>query len=132
RRLNEMKLIEKIDNSLNKHNANYYKLSIYGIYYLIANGKALSHSLKKVTLKNYGDHPLFHFFLYPYVRCNSLLEITDSAIFSAIYSYLHELCKKIQETSDEMHHTYNQKNGYLTDQLFVWKNIPCVDYDINK
>ena len=30
-----------------------------------------------------------------------------------------------------MDHTYNQKDGYLTDPLFVWNNIPWVDYDTN-
>jgi hypothetical protein len=100
RRLHGMKLIEKFDNNLNKHNANYYKLSVYGLYYLIAKGEALSHTLMRVILKNYGDHPLFSFFLYPYVGQNSLLAIFDSHIFSAIFSYLHELCKKLQKTAD--------------------------------
>jgi hypothetical protein len=28
-----------------------------------------------------------------------------------------------------INNTYSQKNGYLTDPLFIWENVPREDYD---
>ena len=40
-----------------------------------------------------------------------------------------ECCKKIEDTIDYVHHTFNQKNGHLTQQLFTWDNVPKEDSD---
>lgn len=40
-----------------------------------------------------------------------------------------ECCKKIEDTVDYVHHTFNQKNGHLTQQLFTWDNVPKEDFD---
>jgi hypothetical protein len=67
---------------------------------------------------------MFELFVYPYISRNALLKITDSFIFSRISTYLSECCKKIEDTLEYLDHTFNQRNGNLTQQLFTWENIP--------
>ncbi|MDP9289187.1 MAG: hypothetical protein M3P08_13455 [Thermoproteota archaeon] len=124
-----MALTEDVPKTNNIHKAKCSKLSEKGIYYLIANNSGLPYGVLKSLLKNYGDHLLFHYFLYPYIKPDTLLKIRDSAIFSHTFSYLHDCCKTVQETLYMISHTYNQKNGNLTRQLFSWDNIPNSDQD---
>jgi hypothetical protein len=124
-RLLSLKLIEDI-HELSSHGAVRCKLSSRGIYFLIAN-KMLSYDQIRNLIKNFGDHILFQFFIYPYVTRDTLLKIQDSFIFLRISSYLSECCKKIEDTFDYVRHTFNQKNGQLTQQLFIWDNVPKED-----
>ena len=39
-----------------------------------------------------------------------------------LLSYLEECCREIEEISYKINHTYNSKNGYMTEQIFYWKN----------
>jgi hypothetical protein len=126
-RLLSLKLIEDIQ-ELSSHGAVRCKLSARGIYFLIAN-KILSYDQIRTLIKNYGDHILFQFFIYPYVTRDTLLKIQDSFIFLRISSYLGECCQKIEDTFDYVRHTSNQKNGHLTRQLFTWDNVPREDSD---
>lgn len=130
KRLIDLEMIEiEIANKPNVHRARYVKLSERGIYYLIANNSGLPYGILKSLLKNYGHHRVFHCFLYPCIKRDTLLKISDSAIFSHTFSYLHDCCKTLQETTYMISHTYNQKNGNLTQQLFSWDNIPSADQD---
>lgn len=115
--------------SENVSETKYYKLSAYGTYYLIEKDDKLPYELLKNLLKYQGDHLLFKVFLYPYITQDSLLKITDSVIFSKILIYLHECYDRIQETFHIINHTYNQRNGYLTNQLFVWQNVHDLSND---
>ena len=115
-----------------KHKAEYCILTMHGVYYLLANNEALPDSIMKNLLKNYGTNILFDFLLYPYISRDTLLKIEDSAIFSRIFSYLHECCKKLEEAFYSINHTYNQNNGQMTDQLFIWNNIPKIGYDTKR
>jgi hypothetical protein len=128
KRLNDLQFVEATKKP-NVHRARYLKLSDRGIYYLIANNSSLPHGILKSLLENYGDHLLFHYFLIPYIKRETLLKISDSAIFSHTFSYLHDCCKTVQETLYMISHTYNQKNGNLTRQLFSWDNIHNSDQD---
>ena len=92
-RLLSLKLIEDIQEP-SRHGAVKCKLSARGIYFLIAN-KVLSYDQIRNLIKNYGDHILFQFFIYPYVTRDTLLKIQDSFIFLRISSYLSECSKKI-------------------------------------
>jgi len=106
-----------------------YKLSKYGIYNLITNNKKLPFEIVKSLLSNYSDHILFGFFLFPYIEQETLSQVMDSFIFSQIFLYLHNCCKQLEDTIFNINHTYNQQSGYLTDPLFVWENVPTIDYD---
>ena len=53
----------------------------------------------------------------------------ESSIFPQIFSYLYDGCRQLEDMIFRVDHTYNQENGYLTDQLFIWENIPRVEYD---
>jgi hypothetical protein len=135
RKLVALKLIERDHQeheNNHKNNAEvkyYYKLSEYGVYNLITNNENLPDDTLKSLLLNHKDHVLFGFFLFPYIKEETLLKIKDSAILSRIFSYLHQCCKQIEDMIYTINHTYNQKNGYLTDQLFIWDNIPKGDSD---
>ena len=98
-------------------------LSPLGTYYLIEKNDNLPYGILNNLLKYQGEHLLFKIFLYPYVTQDSLLRITDSVIFSRMLRYLHECCYKIRETIQIMDNTCNQRNGNLTEQLFVWQKI---------
>ena len=107
-----------------------YKLSKYGIYNLITNNENLPFEIVKSLLSNYSDHILFGFFLFPYIKQETLSkEKIDSARFSQIFSYLHDCCKRLEDMFFKINHTSNQKNGYLIDSVFIWENVPREDYD---
>jgi hypothetical protein len=107
------------------------KLSSSGIYFLISS-KILSFDQMKSLIENYTDFILFQLFLYPYVTSDTLLKIQDSFIFSRIALYLSECFEKIEDTINHLSHTYNQKNGNLTQPLFTWENVPKEDYETER
>ncbi|HVI20500.1 MAG TPA: hypothetical protein VM660_00390, partial [Bacillus sp. (in: firmicutes)] len=44
-------------------------------------------------------------------------------------SYLHKCCKQVEDMIFSINHTSFVKDGRLTDQLFIWENIPREEYD---
>lgn len=138
RELRDLKLLERdhqrIDDSIKDNSKRkmryYYKLSKYGIYNLISNNRNLQFDFAKSLLLNYNDHILFNFFLFPYIKKETLSKPEiDSVIFSEIFSYLHDCCKQLEQLIFNINHTGNQINGYLTRQLFIWQNVPQIDSD---
>jgi DNA-binding PadR family transcriptional regulator len=134
RKLSSLGLVEVDKERTNDHISNkrkekYYKLSNQGIYTLVVSNENLPYDVIKNIITNHDDHILFRFFVFPYIKPKTLLKITDSVIFSRIFSYLHECCRKIDDLTYAIRHTYNQKDGYLTDQLFIWDNVPKEEYD---
>src|SRR5215469_12710895 len=115
-RLKDLGLIENVTASHpNIHNAQCYKLSARGIYYMISNNLRLQFGY---LLKNYGDHPLFQHFLYPYIERDTISKIWDTAIFSHLFSYLHDCCKEVEETVIISQTNNQTQNGYMTRRLF--------------
>jgi hypothetical protein len=123
KRLEDLELIEKVEKS-NIHKAQYYELSERGLYYIISNNLRLQFGQYDIfyhLFKNYGNHPLFQYFLYPCIERDTLSKIRDTAIYSHVFSYLHDCCKKVEETIYMVSHTNNQtQNGYVTRRLFSW------------
>jgi hypothetical protein len=123
KRVEDLELIEKVEKS-NIHKAQYYELSERGLYYIISNNLRLQFGQYDIfyhLFKNYGDHPLFQYFLYHCIERDTLSKIRDTAIFSHVFSYLHDCCKKVEETIYMVSHTNNQtQNGYVTRRLFSW------------
>ena len=112
KRLRKLNLIEKTSLK-SKHKQIPYKLSKYGVYYLIANPNVLGPGLLTGLLKNYGGHLLFQLLLYPYVKLETLIQITDSGLLQRIALYLHECCKKLDDTIYDLNHTLGLKEKYL-------------------
>ena len=116
-------------NKHKKQTRRVYKLSKYGVYNIITNNQNLLSGIVKNLLLDYGNHILFEFFLFPYIQRETLESEINSSIFSEIFSYLHKCCKQVEELIFNIDHTSFQKDGYLTDQLFVWKNVHKEEYD---
>jgi hypothetical protein len=75
---------------------------------------------------------LFQLLLHPCIEYETLQRIGDSAVFELLLSYLRDCCKRINLIVFDVNNTRNQKNGYITHQLFTWENIPREDYDTQK
>lgn len=135
RKLRELDLIERDYERTSLNNKatvrgqepNYYKLSKFGVYNVITNNETLQFEITKNLLLKYKDHILFGFFLFPYIERETLAKMVDSDIFYKIFQYLHDCCKQFEETLQNIKQTYNQDEGNLTSQLFVWQNIPDVN-----
>jgi hypothetical protein len=111
-RLHKLNLIEKT-RSKRKDKKIPYRLSKYGVYYLLASQKILGPSLLTGLFKNYGGHLLFQLLLYPYVKLETLIQIIDSGLLQRIVIYLHECCKKLNDTIYDLSHTLDLKEKYV-------------------
>jgi hypothetical protein len=113
------------------------RLSTAGIFFLISNDNndnnrlrlPITWDLLKILLNNYNDNILFEFLIDPYIEYETLGKIDDSLVFDRLLSYLRDCCKTINFTAYAINHTYIQKNGYVTNPLFIWQNIPKEDFD---
>lgn len=112
------------------------KLSTAGIFFLILNQDnnrlrpQITWNLLKTLLDNYNDNVLFQFLIYPYIEYETLKKIADSVVLERLLIYLRDCCKSLDLSVRAINDTYNQKNGYITNQLFIWENIPNDEYDI--
>jgi hypothetical protein len=112
-RLYELNLIEKTHSSKSKHKRVLYRLSKFGVYYMLASPKILGPRLLTEILKNYGDNMLFHLLLYPYIKLETLIQIIDSGLLQRIALYLHECCRKLSDIIHDLSHTFGLKEKYL-------------------
>lgn len=137
RRLRDLKLLEHdykgkaaADHSKQKTGVKqFYKLSKYGVYNIITSNENMLFGIVKNLVLNYSNHLLFEIFLFPYIEIETLSKNIDSNIFSEIFLYLHKCCKQVEDMVRSINYTANVKDGYLTDQLFIWENIPREEYD---
>jgi hypothetical protein len=129
KRLAGLRLIKEVTKEVTKkkpnpHDAHYYRLSEHGVHYIITNNINLKYDILKGLLKNYGDHPLFRYILYPSIKRDTLLKIGDSAIFDQAFSYLYDCYQRVEDTIPSIIHKGqidNQtQNGYVTRRLFSW------------
>lgn len=111
-RLRKLNLIEKT-RLKGKDKQIPYRLSKYGVYYLISSPNVLGPRLLTGLLKNYGGHLLFQLLLYPYVKLETLIQIMDSGLLQRIALYLHECCKKLNDTIYDLGHTFGLEEKYL-------------------
>jgi hypothetical protein len=112
-RLHKLNLIEMTHGLTDKHERIPYKLSEYGVYYLIASPNILAPKFLTCLLKNYGGHLLFQLLLYPYVKLETLIQIIDSGLLQRIALYLYECCKRLNDTIYDLSHTLGLKEKYL-------------------
>jgi hypothetical protein len=122
----------------NKHKANYYRLSEYGIYQLFLNklnsmlvnqsdvrrSKELS-SNASVFFRNYNECLLFEIFLYPYFRKDTLFAVGDHLLWD-LYRYLSTCCHNI-----ERYLKYSKITDIpLVEKVFSWNRIPGKDNEL--
>jgi hypothetical protein len=126
-RLCTLKLIQKVSGTgkNSRHRAKYHELSFLGVYYMVSYRiPSPPHIFLKDLLQNYSSHSLFCNFIYPYVKRKTLLKIDDSVVFTRLLSYLEVCCREVEELLHRLKYTDNSKNGFLTEQIFYWKNDP--------
>ena len=115
RRLTKLKLIEEVADQTSLHKAKHYKLTKYGVYYII--GKVpLTSVVVKSLLRYYKDHPLFQYFVYPWIMNDTLLSISgdSTSFFSQLSSYFCYCLEAVKDTIDVLD---------LTQDNFIWEDI---------
>jgi len=115
RRLTKLKLIEDVAGQRSLHKAKYYRLSKYGVYYVL--GKVpLTSVVVKNLLRYYNDHPLFQYFVYPWITNDTLLSISSDSIFffSQLSTYLRYCLDSVKDTIDVLD---------VTQDNFIWEDI---------
>src|SRR3989442_6289192 len=115
RKLTKLKLIEEVVGQTSVHKAKHYKLTKYGVYYII--GKVpLTSVVVKSLLRYYKDHSLFQYFVYPWITNETLLSISGDSIsfFSQLSSYLRYCLEAVKEMIEYLD---------LTQDHFIWEDI---------
>jgi hypothetical protein len=95
-KLYESNLIEKVNKKQHeetKHGAIFYKLTSFGIFYLVKN---IPLNVIQILL-NYKNNELFVLFLYPYIKPETIERLTDVSIFGYISHYLRKCCEEISD-----------------------------------
>ena len=133
--LNVVENTEANRDSVNKHNAKYYRLTEYGIYQLFLkklNGlhirqldtikfnKPLS-SNTLIFFRNYHDCLLFESILYPYFEKDTLFAIGNYLLWD-LYNCLADCCYRIKENLDNYGYDIS-----VTDTIFCWNRVPGRD-----
>lgn len=116
-KLEKLKLIQPVRNNRSSRRAKHpYKLTINGVYFVVA--RYLTSALASNMLTDYGDHPMFRFFLYPLISADTLsrLKALDSRsfLFSHVSSYLQHCCEEIEDANNYLE---------LNKPLFIWEEI---------
>lgn len=113
--LTKLKLLEEVMGHPSPRKTKYYKLSKYGLYYVLAE-LSLTSVIVKNLLRNYGDHPLFQYFIYPWLRQDTLLTVSADSIFffSQLSSYLRDCCTTLKDAVDYID---------WSEDLFIWEDI---------
>jgi hypothetical protein len=121
-RLYELRFIEKIEKE-SLRGAKYYKLSTFGIFYLIYSNNTFNNTLllTKNILLNHGDNYLFKEFFDLIVDIHTVLK--SSPIFVlCVRDYLHDCCQEIL-TVVESH----KEGHFVSTPIFVWQKVPGED-----
>lgn len=69
------------------HGAIYYKISPFGIYFLLLNNL---HNYNKSIITEHIESPFFKFFLFPYFEVETIKQITDEKVIKLIFNYLND------------------------------------------
>ncbi|GEM_PF-2404834 len=115
RRLTKLKLIEEVAVQTSLHKAKHYKLTKYGVYCIIEK-VPLTSVVVKSLLRYYKDHPLFQYFIYPWIMNDTLLSISgnSTSFFSQLSSYFRYCLEAVKDTIDVLD---------LTQDNFIWEDI---------
>ncbi|MGA9150854.1 MAG: hypothetical protein WBZ36_09760 [Candidatus Nitrosopolaris sp.] len=114
----KLELVEQVQDQdqPNQHKAKRYKLTKNGVYFIIA--QFLTSAVASNMLMDYGDHPMFRFFLYPLISPDTLSRLTAlnsrSLLFSHVSPYLNDCCKEADDANNYLE---------LNKPLFIWEEI---------
>lgn len=85
------------DQKEDKPNAKPCRLTSSGVHYLILRTRIAPWNVYKGIFKNYGNDKLFHLFVYPYIKQDTLLHLTDTPLTSRVSLFLHQCCREIED-----------------------------------
>lgn len=114
----KLELVEQVQDQdrPNPHKAKRYKLTKNGVYFIIT--RYLTSAVASNMLTDYGDHPMYRFFLYPLISADTLSRLTAlnsrSFLFSHVSSYLQHCCEEIVTANNNLE---------LGKPLFIWEEI---------
>ena len=97
-----------------KHNAVYYTLSSFGIFYIINNSNLISHDLStlisiKPLFENHPYDDIFKYFLYPIIGLQLIKKIDNEEILSELKFYLKHCSESIKKKLGDLIEI--EKNG---------------------
>lgn len=119
-KLYSLGLIKVAKDEDTKHDAIYYRLTPYGLFYLFWKNSVLVLLHGREIFKNYKNDKLFHLFLYPCLT-NLLDQIQNREVFDHIIDYLDKVCNTI----------IGIINAYMSKEkvkLFSWKKLLASDF----
>jgi hypothetical protein len=95
-KLYSLKFLQKKGN-VGKHGSVFYKLSSFGIYFLLRKEKNLNLSDAKILFEHHKNDILFETFLYHYFQKDTIVKImkNDDRVFSYVLHYLNQCCNEI-------------------------------------
>lgn len=109
KRFEKNKLIKKTKTIDREHNSKYYRLTRSGIFFIFykLHGKTqlIQGRVKSIItglIKNYGDDEFFNFYVYPYIKKSTLLELQSSTILEFLLNYFTEIAHKTVSILFEM------------------------------
>jgi len=114
-------LIEKNiedNNKNNIHGAINYKISSFGIFYLLLHGL---HRYNKGLITEHTENPLFKFYLFPYFGIETIRQITDVRIVKLIFDYLNKCALQMDKFFNRL--KYIEESGGIYQHVFYVSSI---------
>ena len=105
------------------------RLASGGIYYLILTMRIMPYNIINAIFKNYGNDRLFQLFVYPYIKQDTLLQITDIPLTSRLSLYLFQCCREIEDVLTEDIKNKNVMQLRPVQQNILWKESKSERFD---
>jgi hypothetical protein len=128
RDLSKKRLIKISPKGAKKHRAKPCRLTISGVYHLILKLRMMPWDVYKGILKNHSNGILFQQFVYPYIKQDTLLQMTDARLVLRVSSFLYECCREMERAVDSINTT---ENGHGMERVFAWQSVPGNENETN-
>ncbi|MDN5868775.1 MAG: hypothetical protein L0H55_15430, partial [Candidatus Nitrosocosmicus sp.] len=92
-----IKEITRPNGETNKHGAILFKISSFGIFYLLLNNL---HRYNKDMILKHIENPFFKFYLFPYFEVDTIKQITDDKVVNLIFDYLNKCALEMDKFLD--------------------------------
>lgn len=126
--LSQKGFIERSQKEAIKRRAKACRLTISGVYHLILRLRMTPWDVYKGILKNYDNDILFQQFVYPYIKQDTLLQMTDARLVLRVSSFLYECCREIERAVDSINTTINR---HVMERVFAWQSVPGNENETN-
>ena len=97
------------------------RLTVSGLVYLILEKEIMYNDVINGILRYYSNNALFELFVSPYLKLDTLKELTSLNAFLPLSQFLYECC---HELKDAVYEINVEKNKYLSEQVFGWQSVP--------